>query len=281
MLCKDWTDDVSGYLEELKEAGLDGVEVSLFGAREDVLKKIFKEAKRNQLDIMCGTGVSEETNPSSKEEPVREKAKRYLEHAVDIASEAGGLCINGVLYAPWQGFAKGESKSERWNRSAQVLNQVGDYAKTKNIRLNCEVINRFESDFMNTLEEGHLFLKEISSQQISLLADIFHMNIEEDSIEDAFKQYIQDIGCIHISENHRGVPGTGHILWNDIIKGLMRLKYDGYLILETFVETGTQVAEGMNIWRNISANPSIEEAKKGIKYVKEVIEMERGVCESV
>ena len=68
-----------------------------------------------------------------------------------------------------------------------------------------EVINRFESDFMNTLEEGAAFLEKINHQNVKLLADTFHMNMEEDNMFASIKKYVSRIGCIHVWKNHRGV----------------------------------------------------------------------------
>ena len=84
----------------------------------------------------------------------------------------------------------------------------------------------------------------------------------------SIKKYISKIGCIHISENHRGVPGTGQIDWKQLMTTLEDAGYDGYLEMETFTETGTEVAKGMGIWRQIGKETPLEEAKKGIRFLK-------------
>lgn len=271
MLCQKWTDDVSGYLQELKDAGLDGVEISLFGTTEELLTKAFAEAQRLHFDVFCGTGVGPDTDPSSSDPEIRKNALKYLKGCVDTAYRGGAHIINGVLYAPWQGFSD-EAKEVRWNHSASVLREVAEYAKDKDIQLNVEVINRFETDFMNTLDEGSKFVELIDRENVKLLVDTFHMNIEEDNICQAIRNNIQNIGHVHVCENHRGVPGTGHIPWKEIVQTFKEVGYDGYLEMETFTEAGTEVAKGMSIWRNISNNAPLEEAKKGCKYLKNIIE---------
>ncbi len=270
MFCKTWQDDVSQFFPQLKQAGFDGVEISLFGAEESKLKQVFQSAQNEGLEIICGTGIGEQTDISSADENVRQKGIDYLKSAVDLACLAGAKNINGVLYAPWQAFAIGENRNERWQRSAKSLRIVAQYAKTANISLNCEVLNRFESDFINTLDEGSSFLKLINETNVKLLADTFHMNIEENNIPSALEKNIANIGCIHVCENHRGVPGTGQINWVQIIEKLKQIGYKGYLDMECFVNAGTQVGNALFMWRNLAQSP-LEEAVKGVNYLRNLL----------
>ncbi len=270
MFCKTWQDDVSPYFSKLKKAGFDGVEISLYGAEKEKLLQIFNVAKSEGLEIICGTGIGPDTDISSADENVRKNGINFLRNAVEIAAKADAKCLNGVLYAPWQAFGNGEKRQDRWERSAQSLQIIADYAKDANMNLNCEVLNRFESDFINTLDEGSAFVSLVNRDNVKLLADTFHMNIEENDIMKALEENIANIGCIHVCENHRGVPGTGQIDWGKLTAKLKKLGYGGYLDMECFVETGTQVGDALFMWRNHGDNP-LEEAEKGVKYLKNLI----------
>ena len=272
MFCKTWTDDITEPLQRVSKMGFDGVEISLFGNTEENLKKAFAEAKKLGLEIICGTGVTAETDPSSADAAVRAEAARYLKSCVDHVAAAGGLYLNGVLYAPWQGFSD-ENRQQRWSRAATVLKEVSAYAAEKHVGLNIEVINRYESDFFNRVEEAVEFLKLIGEDNVKLLVDIFHMNIEEDNICNVLETYLPYIGCIHVCENHRGVPGTGHIDWKQIIEVLKKKGYEGYLDMETFVESGHEVGKSMSIWDGHGRN-SYKEAENGILYLRSVIGVE-------
>ena len=273
MLCKNWTDDTSVYLEELKKEGFQGVEISLYGTTPDRLTKVFSKANSLGVNIFCGTGVDGEHDPSSEEPNIRKNALQYLKNCIDIAAQGNACAINGVLYAPWQAFSD-IPKEKRWENSAQVLREAAEYGAEKGIDLHVEVINRFESDFMKTLEEGAAFLEKVNHAHVKLLVDTFHMNIEEDNMFTSIKKYISKIGCIHICENHRGVPGTGHIDWKQLIETLEEVGYDGFLEMETFTEKGTEVARGMGIWRQIGKETPLEEAKKGIHFLKKTMKQE-------
>ncbi len=272
MFCKTWVDDIKPHLKKVKEMGFDGVEISLFGSSQEQVKESIKFAKKIGLDVICGTGVSEKTDPSSEDKEIRKQALEYLKRCIDEVAQGGGLFLNGVLYAPWQGFSK-VPRETRWKNAAEVLKEAGIYAKEKKIRLHLEVINRFESDFFNTIEEAVAFLKLIDLDNVKLLVDTFHMNIEEDDMYHSLGKYLPYIGCIHICENHRGVPGTGKIDWESIQSILKNKKYEGYLDMETFVESGTEVGSAMYIWNGKNKN-SYKEAKKGLQYMKSIMEDE-------
>ncbi|MGD1822673.1 MAG: dihydroxyacetone kinase subunit DhaL [Pleomorphochaeta sp.] len=269
MFCKTWSDDIIPYLNKVKELGFDGAEISLFGNSDEKINDALSCAKDLGLDVICGTGVSAECDPSSEDENVRQKAIDYLKECVDKVAFGNGKNLNGVLYAPWQGFSQ-VSKQTRWNNASNVLKEVGSYAKKKNITLNIEVINRFETDFFNTIDEAVEFLKLVDLDNVKLLVDTFHMNIEEDDIYSALEKNISYIGCVHVSENHRGVPGTGHIDWKKIISILKKNQYEGYLDMETFVESGTEVGNALFIWNGKDRRP-FDEAEKGLKYLQSLI----------
>lgn len=269
MFCKNWTDDITDHLKKVKELGFDGAEISLYGSTDASLEKAFSTARELGLEVICGTGVSPDTDPSSSDETVREAAAAYLMKCVDRVAQAGGPFLNGVLYAPWQGFSS-EDRKTRWENAAPVIRKVADYAAQKNVGLNLEVINRFETDFFNRVEEGVDFLKLVGAENAKLLVDTFHMNIEEDDICKALEENLPYIGCIHVCENHRGVPGTGHLDWNQIISVLKKNGYEGYLDMETFVESGSEVGKAMFIWEGRNRDP-YQEAENGIRYLRSVM----------
>lgn len=269
MFCKTWIDDIAPYLKKVKDLGFDGTEISLFGNSEERINENLSFANELGLDIICGTGVTADTDPSSENKDVRKKALEYLNLCVDNVASVDGLALNGVLYAPWQDFSDVPKKT-RWNNAAEVLKKVGSRAKEKNININIEVINRYETDFFNTIEEAVEFLKLVDMDNVKLLVDTFHMNIEEDDIYESLDKNISYVGCVHISENHRGVPGTGHIDWKKIVNILKKNNYEGHLDMETFVESGTEVGKALFIWDEKNRKP-FEEAEKGLNYIHSIL----------
>lgn len=269
MFCRNWTDDITVPLERVRQMGFDGAEISLYGSTDASLQKAFARARELGLEIICGTGVTMQTDPSSSDPVIREQAIAYLSQCVDRVANAGGLFLNGVLYAPWQSFSN-LPRSVRWQNAASVLRQVSQYAAEKGVGLNIEVINRFETDFFNRVEEAVQFLDQVGMDNVKLLVDTFHMNIEEDDICQTLERYLPSIGCIHVCENHRGVPGTGHIDWKQFLSVLQQNGYDGYLDMETFVESDHEVGRAMCIWDG-HGREAFQEAEKGIRYLRSLL----------
>ena len=100
------------------------------------------------------------------------------------------------------------------------MSEAAAYAAAKNIKLAIEPLNRFECYFLNTVEDATALVKAVNAPNYGILYDTFHLNIEEKnpvaSIAPAFAQ----INHVHVSENDRGAPGTGHVPWAENAVGL-------------------------------------------------------------
>ena len=112
MLCKNWTDDTSVYLEELKREGFQGVEISLYGTTPDRLTKVFSKANSLGLNIFCGTGVDGEHDPSSEEPNIRKNALQYLKNCIDVAAQGNACAINEFYMHPGRHFQIFQKKND-------------------------------------------------------------------------------------------------------------------------------------------------------------------------
>ncbi|MCJ7647908.1 MAG: sugar phosphate isomerase/epimerase, partial [Candidatus Lokiarchaeota archaeon] len=101
-----------------------------------------------------------------------------------------------------------------------------------NIRLTLEPVNRYESNFINTLNEGIEFIKRVGASNLGLLADTFHMNIEEVSIYDSIIQAKDYITHVHFADSNRWAPGCGHLDFVKIVQTLKKIGYQGYVSAE-------------------------------------------------
>jgi D-psicose/D-tagatose/L-ribulose 3-epimerase len=100
--------------------------------------------------------------------------------------------------------------------------------------------------------------------------DTFHANIEEKSIYKSAKSCGKYLAHVHVSENDRGVPGTGHIAWAELRRALEELRYDGWLTIESFGQAVPEIAAAAAIWRPLFKDAE-EVARKGIKFMKEAL----------
>jgi D-psicose/D-tagatose/L-ribulose 3-epimerase len=242
---KDWSEDVMQYISKVHDYGYDGVEFPLMSPLDFNTSKAKKLLRTYRLECTCGTGMNESRDISSKDKTIRENGINHLKSCINICNELESDCLGGVLYSPW-GQCKMRSEAEDdIKRSLEALCEIGLYAEKNGVVLAMEILNRYESYFLNTVKQGKEYLKQIDSKNVKLHFDTFHSNIEEKNIYSAIKEGGQDIYHVHVSENDRGIPGTGSINWNSVKKGLREIKYNRWITLESFV--ASECSQGKDV----------------------------------
>lgn len=102
-------------------------------------------------------------------------------------------------------------------------------------------------------------MRKVGAPNLKVHLDTYHMNIEEKSFYDAVLSARGLLGHVHASENDRSIPGTGHVDWDGLFRGLFRglseIGYDGRMVVETFFETIPDIAAFSRIWRRLSPDP--------------------------
>ena len=115
---------------------------------------------------------------------------------------------------------------------AESLFECEKVAKEFGVTLALEPLNRYETNFINTLDEGIEFIKKIGFQNVKILADTFHMNIEEVSVPGAIIAARDYLSHIHFADSNRYAPGDGHLNFRGIVDALVKIKYKGFITME-------------------------------------------------
>ena len=121
--------------------------------------------------------------------------------------------------------------------------RVAERAKPAGVTLNLEVVNRFETNLLNTTAQGLAFIEESGSDNIFLHLDTFHMNIEEKNQAKAIRKAGDQLAHLHACGSDRGTPGNDHIAWPEIIKALKAVKYEGDVVIESFTDQVKSIAK--------------------------------------
>jgi D-psicose/D-tagatose/L-ribulose 3-epimerase len=129
---------------------------------------------------------------------------------------------------------------------------VAHRARDAGVTLNLEIVNRFETNLLNTTAQGLAFLDETGEDNVKLHLGTFHMNIEEANPPDAIRAAGNALGYFHIGESNRGYLGAGTIGFDAIFDALLDIGYDDYLTFESFfsavVDRDLSITTGL--WRN-------------------------------
>jgi len=250
----------SGNLNEglkvASELGYDGVELSIKNPLDLDKEDIIRRAKSLKLDIYAiATGqtyYNDGFSFSSEDENKRNNAIKRIKDNIDFAEMVKcKIIIGGILGNIREKFGSG---SDNEKRVIDSFYPCLDYAKKKNVIILFEPINRYETFFINTVEEGREFLKVFNYDNLKLVPDTFHMNIEESSLENSLRDNIDFIGYIHLVDSNRQAPGFGHTDLKSIIKTLNEVKYNGVISFEI-----------------LPLPDSFSAAKQAIKYIKSII----------
>ncbi|MFV2038515.1 MAG: TIM barrel protein, partial [Paracoccaceae bacterium] len=143
------------------------------------------------------------------------------------------------------------NKALRAERSAQAFAKLHDDLVAHDVTLGIEAINRFETDLVNTSAEAVAMAQACGSSRVGALLDTFHLNIEEKDVRAAIELAGDRLVHVHVSDNDRGVPGSGHVPWNEVREGLKTIGYNGWIVAEMFVVAGNPASADLNIWRNL------------------------------
>lgn len=245
-----WTDDLPPILRTVAELGYDGVEISLLGMTDERAAATARVLRDHGLAVTCSDGLSRQADITSDDPEVRQAGLAHLRWAIRTVASLGGRSLAGVTYAPWGVFEPGR-KADRLSRSAEMLAQLDGDLSEHDVTLGLEAINRFETDLLNTAAEATSLAEAAGCPRIGVLLDSFHLNIEEKDIRGAIARTGRRLAHFHVSDNDRGVPGSGHVPWGEVKAGLGEVGYDGWIVAEMFVRTGTPAGNDLSIWRDI------------------------------
>lgn len=230
-------------IARLAELGYDGVEL---GVREpnklDVanIKRILDKHKFVVPAIGTGQVFVEEnlsfTDPNAS---VREQAIARVKTHIDLAREFNALVILGLIRGKVQ---PGVTREQVRPWLVEGMQIIARDAKQKGVRLAIEPINRYETDLLNTAPEALGLIEEIGADNVGVLFDTFHANIEEARIETGLRVCGTRLFHVHIADSNRWYPGAGHINLASVIETLRKMNYAGWVSAEILPKPNILIA---------------------------------------
>ena len=249
---KNWHEDITPYIHKCKKAGYKSVEVSLLGQTPSSAKEIAKLANDLNISLTCTTGLSKDEDISSSDLLVQQNGVEALKRAIDMTSIMQANLLTGVVHAAWGiSNSMGKDKEAKFTNSAQSIKKISSLLIEKDIKLGIEPLNRYESDFINTVDEGIRLCNLINHPNVGLLLDAYHMNIEEKDMCKSIEKARDKLFHFQVAENDRGVPGTGSLNWSEIFNTLKKINYKGHISLEMFIQANVDTRKDLFTWRNI------------------------------
>lgn len=218
---------------QIEEDGFNAVEIHIEDSLEISRAVLWNALKNHHLQLTSiGTGAVFFSRGYSLAHPDAEIRKLCIEHLVEhmkTAEPFGSVIIVGCVQGR---ILKGQTKDSFLTLLADSMHQLDKSAQFYGVTIGLEIMNRFESDALNRIDEGMTFIQANHFQKTFLHLDTVHMNIEEANIGDAIRRAGKYVGHVHLADNDRWYPGHAHYNFPETIGALQDIGYKGALALE-------------------------------------------------
>jgi sugar phosphate isomerase/epimerase len=238
-------DGLEAAAAEAARLGFDAIEI--FPPTAETLNpaEINALVKRHGIAVAAvGTGggwVIHKLHLCLPDATARQRAKDFIRGIVEVAAKLGAPAIIGSMQGRW---GEGVTREQALDWLVEALYELGEHAASLGQPLLYEPLNRYETNLFNRIADTVAFLKTLKTTNVKILADLFHMNIEEANVAEALRAGAGFIGHVHFVDSNRRAVGMGHTDFAPMVAALREIGYTGYLSAEAFAVPDSQaVAE--------------------------------------
>ncbi len=269
LFASPFTDESTKLFAQFKKWGFQTVEIPIEDPSH--INAAHVRAELDKAGLACGSicacmGPGRDFRGTAEEQKT---AMVYCKALIDQAVVLGCPSLIGPVYSVVGKADAVEPKQQpkEWALVVKNLKVLAKYAEKKGVQICVEPLNRFETDFLNTCDQGLKLIADVGSPALKLHLDTFHMNIEEKNQAAAIKKAGKHLAHFHACGTDRGTPGNDSLQWEPIVKALKSIKYTGDVVIESFTTDVKVIARAAAIWRRME--PTRDEiAVKGLKNLK-------------
>lgn len=238
-------------IESSRATGYDLIEIPVLDPSAIDVAMTRKMLDDVGLDATCSLGLSLDADVSSSDPDIVARGERLLHDALAVARDLGTEYLGGVISSALARYTHPPTAEGRAN-CVEVLRGLAERAAASGIILGLEVVNRYESNLLNTAKQALELIAEVGAGNLVVHLDTYHMNIEEADFTTPVLACGDRLGYVHVGESHRGYLGTGTVDFPAFFGALAAINYQGTVTFESF--SSTVVAPGLSttlaIWRN-------------------------------
>ena len=238
-------------LEKSAQHGYRTIEFAYLRPELFDLDRLARKAQSLDMEIGVTMGLPRDKDVSSTDAGTVKAGKLMLADAVRAVRDIGGNKLGGILYSAHTKYDR-QPTPDGWKNSVEAIAETAEIASDAGVDIVLEVVNRFESNLLNTTAQGLKFLDETGRDDVRLHLDTFHMNIEEANPAAAIRLADDRLGYFHIGESNRGYLGDGVIDFDRIFDALLDIEYQRDIVFESF--SAAVVDESLTlacaIWRD-------------------------------
>ncbi len=262
-----WSNQSLWIIDHVKDLGFDYIEIPMMEIEKVDPPAIRERLESASLGVCCSVVLSDKTDITSSDAATRRRGVAFLKRCVDAAREMGSDVLSGVIYSALGYLPEELPGPAHWERAASSLREVARYAEDRGVTIGLEPVNRYESFLINTCDQALEMMETIGMENVAVHLDAYHMNIEENDFYHPTVKAAPHLCHYHLSESHRGIPGTGTVDWKAIYRGLADGGYRGLVGLESFVQVSESMRRATCIWRKLAPD-SDTLVTRGLEFLK-------------
>jgi sugar phosphate isomerase/epimerase len=227
--------DLEASMAKAAALGFDGVELFTASAVAVPPERLTSLTEQYGLRIgAVGTGAGKVIHGLTLTDPdpqIRSEAVAFITDMIAFGARFEAPAIIGSMQG---NVVQGIDHEQALGWLAEGLNTLGQRAEAQGVPLIYEPLNRYETNLINRLETGADFIRSLRTKSVFLLADLFHMNIEEASLPESIRLAGSAIGHVHFADTNRRPIGMGHLAMNDVALAIKEIGYGGFVSAEAF-----------------------------------------------
>jgi D-psicose/D-tagatose/L-ribulose 3-epimerase len=274
-----WTDRMHDgmvpVVERIKSLGYDGIEMPVFELNEPLYADWGRRLEALGLERTAVTVRGAGDNPISPSATVRAAAVDAMRRTLDCCHAAGVKVLCGPTHSAIGEFTGRGPTDDEFRWGVETMQKVAEHAAAADVTIAVEYLNRFENYFLTSVEQTVRFVSAVDRPKVRMMYDTFHANIEEKNLAEAIAAAVPHTVLVHISENDRSIPGTGHVHWDLTFDALSAAGYDGWMVVEAFGLALPNIVAATKIWRKMF--PSEDQlARDSLAFMKAHVERRKG-----
>jgi sugar phosphate isomerase/epimerase len=242
----EWTleaGSTTGAIDRVAAAGYPAIEIAAVPELDVRAARERLDARGLEVSSMCWIGLGyPERDCAHESERIRRKAGDYLRTCLDQAHALGARTL--VLVPTFRTNPDPGGREAELERAADTIRSAADNLGADGPLIALEALNRYETHLLRTLDDADQLRRLIDSPNVRLMADVFHMNIEEDSIAASLRAHAEHIVHVHLADSQRREPGSGHLDFTAVFEALADNGYAGPLAMEFLPATDAAIRAG-------------------------------------
>lgn len=265
-----WTDDSLPLLEEASRLGLNCFEISIGDDVQFDLASTRRHAEQLGLELIVSPGAAWplRCDIAAEAKVDRLAGLEWHKRQIDIAAELGATAYAGALYGRTGVVKKRRPHPDEYPWMAEGLHQLAAYGAQRGVQIVIEPMSHFRTHLVNTPAQAMRLVTLADHDNLSILIDTYHMVTEITDYAAGLMHLGNKLWGIHACENNRGVPGRGIIPWDAIFRTLKEMKFDGYMMLESYNSSLDDFAYTRGMFHNVCPDADAF-VSEGISFLKQ------------